>query len=1236
MVSIGSARDSQRRFVPSTSLFGDDDEEPSAARAVPSTRSLAPLMPRKVRAVDTSFEDDFSLGSSRGVRSLPSTPVPSSSSAPARRTKRQETKEPEASAPANPAETAAPAEGSATKAEAAPAAANVAADAPAKQISKLQAAVAANVAADAQAKQISKSNAPVEANVAADPQSKQISKPQVPVAADPPASCSTLAASVPPAVAETPRQSVEGATSCAQIPEKGKEVAEAETAAAGVVEASLGRKKAARKASSEGRPAKKPRRRVSGGPQEAVPGPADYKTRPAVTRKRARKEEASQKKPAHAKAEATEQASKAVPYGANFVKQDMRRFKNTSASKGGTAASRARSKYMGKDGRLKPKYSRPEEAASGAPMSKRAEKEQRFQNLRNVAMAQKSLLRLGHGKKEMAVFSSAVSADLLSSIREEQDAGLGDISESRPPDAFAKEPGGEGDQAAPAPEPKMPPLDRPPEEYTASDLTAVLQCKFGHQGFRPGQQEAMSAVLARQHTLLLLSTGSGKSLCYQLPAYLLREEGLTLVVSPLISLMSDQLMRLPSCLRGAVISGQQSREQSKEVMRAVRARLVDVLFVSPERLSMWSFDGCGLPPIALACVDEAHCVSEWSHNFRPDYLRLHEFLIGSLGARRLLALTATATRPTIKSVCDILRLQTIVRSDRSFTLEELLTEPAQPRVQRSNLSMNARIVPDEDFQVRELLTLFKSEEHCRDPAIVYVWKRATADQLAKQLQSQIKGGIRAYHGSMVPEARRAVQEAFMSGQIRVVVATVAFGMGLDKPNIRTVVHFGMPKSIENYIQETGRCSRDGAPGKCIALVTPKDYKTMRWLESGAGGGGTQANVVRRLLSMLLRADAQGPWSRFNLSEEAIALAREQAGEQAAAGAGSFKPYCIAFDEKEAAREMNCSHDELHSVLAHLSRHARGQVALLSNFPTKIKLRFFRTDPAELAQEDALLRKVMPLAKKVGPVYSIETAKALAEMGGSAGQLSNGLWQARGDEFSVEKADYGYMVSVLGPVDEAQLEDWSAHISGINAQAREHAVEKLDAAFIALSRAQEAAEKSKDTDPASALTAADTTLASLIDAYFAATEDPSGVVAGDGEVRRRLLSSALGQEYRTPSFQSSPQYLHEPAAVAHDKAEKASTTPEISREQLEAGVVCAAVARVIMGPDWPSLPSEDVDSIAHVMAQFLAGINSTVMPAKKWREHKFWGRFKGIGDFAHLEELVRAAVVKCQGLKKTKR
>ncbi|CAE8739417.1 unnamed protein product [Polarella glacialis] len=661
-----------------------------------------------------------------------------------------------------------------------------------------------------------------------------------------------------------------------------------------------------------------------------------------------------------------------------------------------------------------------------------------------------------------------------------------------------------------------------------------------------------------------------------------------------------------------------------------------------------SFDGCGLPPIALACIDEAHCVSEWSHNFRPDYLRLHEFLVGSLGARRLLALTATATRPTIKSICEILKVGTVVRSDRSFTVEDLMAEASQPKVQRTNLCMNARILPDEDLQVAELIKILKSEEHSRHSVIIYVWRRATAEQLSKQLRAHVKGGIRAYHGSMLPEARRAVQEAFMTGTARVVVATVAFGMGLDKSNIRTVIHFGLPKSIENYIQETGRCSRDGAPGQCIALVSPKDYKTMRWLESGGGGGGSQASVVRKLLGMLFRPGETGPCQKHELCEDAIKVARVgldpgPEGEDVPPANGSWKPYCVAFDEKETAQTLNCPADELHSALAHLSRHARGHMNLLSKFPTKIKLRFFGIDANELAKQDWLIRQVLPLSKKIGAVYSIDTAKALAVMGGTAGQLSSGLWGARGKEFAVEKADYGYMVSVLRPVDEAQLEAWSAEISGINARARQSAVEKLDASFIALSRAAEAAQ-SAGSDAAIAASKANDALTTLIDAYFSATEDPSAVVAGDGEVRRRLLSSALGQEYTTVSgHQFARVPMPQPrsgfsagAASANSGGAPSDAQGQTKGDQpveiLQGTVVCATVARLVLSPDWPTISNQEPDAVAHAVAQFLGGMSSVVLPAKKWKEHRFWGRFRGIGDFQYLEELVKGAIVKIQGLK----
>ncbi|CAE7857011.1 unnamed protein product, partial [Symbiodinium necroappetens] len=428
----------------------------------------------------------------------------------------------------------------------------------------------------------------------------------------------------------------------------------------------------------------------------------------------------------------------------------------------------------------------------------------------------------------------------------------------------------------------------------------------------------------------------------------------------------------------------------------------------------------------------------------------------------------------------------------------------------------------------------------------------------------------------------------------------------------------------NYIQETGRCSRDGGRGKCVALVNRKDYQAMRWLESGGRGGGTQASVVRRLLVALLGDSTT--YKRHLLSEDAVAaLGKSEETLETHSSQSEWKPYSLGLHETEAAKEMNCSTTELHSVLAHLCRYGSSHLTLMSSFPTKLKLRFFRTDPAELMEVDPLLRKVLPLAKKTGPVYTVETVKAVATLGGTAAQLSTSLWQAGGDEFSVEKADYGYMLTVRKPVTEAQIDDWAEQISQINVRARESAIEKLDASYIALTRAAEASDRQRVADPDAELPAAHTTLHTLIDAYFAALEDPTLVMAGGVEERRRLLAYALGADFRTSvatPLQARP-VLHRQDSGQPQKRE----APEAQR--LQGVTVTVAVFRLLGDPAWPSLPCEELDAIVRAVAQFLAGVSSVVMPAAKWREHRMWGHLRGSGDFDRLEELVREGVLKNQ-------
>jgi ATP-dependent DNA helicase Q4 len=956
------------------------------------------------------------------------------------------------------------------------------------------------------------------------------------------------------------------------------------------------------------------------------------------------------------------------------------------ASKGGSRNSKHVKKWFGKNGKLKPEFTKRSDAQAQWDNANAAfqgsSKNQRWKAAKDQALAERSLVASGQGHLiDSKNFSPAITSDMIKSIgaKVKDDQGLGEIAHSRPADDFlptstqststsqaemqtltsnasstsqtVPEALPEETRSCPCDEPEKPegpPIaQKDPSDYTGDDLRDVLRSTFNHDDFRPGQQEAVSSVLAYKKTLLLLSTGSGKSLCYQIPAYLLREEGLTLVISPLLSLMQDQLNRLPRCLRGAIVSSQQTREQCRRVMRMVRARYIDVLYISPERLSMWAFDGCGLPPIALACIDEAHCVSEWSHNFRPDYLRLNEFLTGSLGARRLLALTATATRPTIKSVYDILDLDVIVRSDRSFLLQELLDEPAQPRVQRTNLTMDVKRVDGEEAQLKALVELLRSPEYGNRSTIVYVWRKFTADQLSKKLRTYLRLGVHAYHAGLSPETRRATQAAFMDGTARIVVATMAFGMGLDKPDIRVVIHYSIPKSIEHYVQETGRCSRDGEPGHCIALVNKQEFKSMRWLTSGNGGNSGQASIVRRLMALMFgdgmpQEGRRKKVNRFQLSAEAVAEACN--GEAITDVPESWQPYYVAFDEAEVAKELNIQQDELHSVLAHFAHRARGHIVLHSKFPTKMKLRFFKTDPAELAQSDPLLRKVLPLAKKVAGVHTLDTAQALASLGGQPSRLSKALWGAQGDEFSVEKADYGYMVAVLCPADEALVETWVADIVAINQNAHRNGLAKLDAAYCALVRATEASDTDAnmsnpvsssspvstsqlDAAPTTEVQTKDAVLAHLIDAYFSASSDPSGAVAGDGAAQRRMLREALGDDY------SKVQQQQPVPGLEGNQSSGGGARDE--KLELESAAVYSVLARLIMDKAWPTLPSEDPSAMSHAASQFLAGIGTPMLPAKKWKEHRCWGKFKEFRDFELLEELVGSAYHKLQALRRKK-
>ncbi len=352
---------------------------------------------------------------------------------------------------------------------------------------------------------------------------------------------------------------------------------------------------------------------------------------------------------------------------------------------------------------------------------------------------------------------------------------------------------------------------------------------FGFAEFRAGQERVVAALLEGRSALAVFPTGGGKSLCYQLPALLL--DGLTVVVSPLIALMKDQvdfLMRHD--VPAARLDSSLETTEARRVFAELRARRLKLLYVAPERLAGERFlQTLSGQRIELLAVDEAHCISEWGHNFRPEYLKLAR-LAEQLRMGRVLALTATATPEVARDIA------------RAFRIEA--ADVVQTGFHRPNLELHATPCPAEGRRGRLL-------ERLRDrppgPAIVYVTLQKTAEELAEFL---VRHGLdaSAYHAGLDDDRRHAIQDAFMASGRGIVVATIAFGMGIDKADIRAVYHYNLPKSLENFAQEIGRAGRDGQPAHCELFACAEDLVT---LENFTYGDTPTPEAIAGLLGEVL-------------------------------------------------------------------------------------------------------------------------------------------------------------------------------------------------------------------------------------------------------------------------------------------------------------------------------------------------------------------------------------------------
>ncbi|BCR03560.1 ATP-dependent DNA helicase RecQ [Desulfuromonas versatilis] len=376
-----------------------------------------------------------------------------------------------------------------------------------------------------------------------------------------------------------------------------------------------------------------------------------------------------------------------------------------------------------------------------------------------------------------------------------------------------------------------------------SAIHRCLQENFDFSAFRPGQEAVINGLLAGRSALAIFPTGGGKSLCYQLPALLL--DGLTLVISPLIALMKDQVDALRQRgLPAARLDSSIGPAEAQAIYRQLADGSLKLLYIAPERLANERFLGrLRGRPIDLLAIDEAHCISEWGHNFRPEYLKIAR-LAEQLRVGRVLALTATAT-PEVAA--DIRRAFGIAEAD-------------QVRASFHRPNLHLAVTPCPAPQRRELL-LQRLRERPAGPTIVYVTLQKTAEQVAAFLDAQ---GIpvRAYHAGMQNDERSAVQEAFMAGAAGVVVATIAFGMGIDKADIRAIYHYNLPKTLENYMQEIGRAGRDGGDAHCEILACADDLTV---LANFSYGDTPTPEALERLVRHLLDQGASFDVSHIELA-----------------------------------------------------------------------------------------------------------------------------------------------------------------------------------------------------------------------------------------------------------------------------------------------------------------------------------------------------------------------------------
>lgn len=505
-----------------------------------------------------------------------------------------------------------------------------------------------------------------------------------------------------------------------------------------------------------------------------------------------------------------------------------------------------------------------------------------------------------------------------------------------------------------APNQELPPLpDKNPLDYTDSDFLEVLKQNFGFESFRTGQLEAIKSLIKGNSTLVILQTGVGKSLIYAMSSLLI--PGLTIVISPLVSLMFDQIEKLPYSVPGACINGLLKPENKAKIYDYVKAQRLKILYISPETLET-SFIFDLETKINLVCIDEIHCVSEWSHNFRTSYLKLSYLIKDRLKTQLILGLTATATSKTITSVT------------RLFDIKEIISSKT---INRTNLMLTTS--RDQD-KFPSLLFLLRSEKYQNlKSIIIYCTLIRTTENVANYLT---QSGIPAipYHSNCHDTTRLKIQKEFMNGKTRIVVATLAFGMGIDKKDVDGIIHLNIPKSLENYIQEIGRAGRNGKSAFCHLFITDEDYYRMRGYILAES---LDEYVLRKMLKRVFKKVNKSNSKRKGWEEDEEEL---QLGKIS---------YIL---ENDLCNEMECNASMIMTILLKIEEFSCGKFEIFPLSKIVCNLGFYRASAEQLKERYELIERVLALARVRNGVYTINLVKMSNDKGTTPLEIMRDLQQ----------------------------------------------------------------------------------------------------------------------------------------------------------------------------------------------------------------------------------------------------